>query len=163
MSRPPNHDPDRRPHLLHRPNLYWRSMSAQQQPLPLRLGLLSRDEQRILRIPRRMVRRKIQSLEVVVIRFDDGPLRDGIPQLLKHRNNLPPSPHDGMFRPNRPPYSGQSDVDTFRREEILPRTRNVRPLYELRNPRFQFIDANPGLALRLLRRALQPKVINLGE
>ena len=39
----------------------------------------------------------------------------------------------------------------------------MRALYEFRNPRLQFIDANPGLTLRLLRRALQPQVINLGE
>ena len=46
-------------------------MRPQQQPLALRLPLLPRDEQSILRIPRRMIRGKIQRLKVVVISFDD--------------------------------------------------------------------------------------------
>ena len=42
-------------------------------------------------------------------------------------------------------------------------TSDVRALHQFRNARLQFVDANPGLALRLFRRAFQPQIIDLGE
>ncbi len=101
MHRPGNHNPDRRPHLLHRPNLHRRSMRPQQQPLPLRLPLLPRDKQSILRIPRRMIRRKIQSLEVVVISLDHRPIGHGVTKLLKDANHLVRRLDDRMLRADR--------------------------------------------------------------
>ena len=88
MHRPGNHNAKRRPHLLHGANLHRRSMRAQQQALALRLRLLAGDEERVLRIARRMVRRKIQRFEVVVIGFDDGAFGDGVAELLKDGDNL---------------------------------------------------------------------------
>ena len=99
---------------LHRPNLHRRSMRAQQQPLALRLRLLARDEQSILRIPRRMIRRKIQRLEVVIIGFNDRPVSNGVAKLLKDPNHLVRGLDNGMLRANRTPKTGQRNIDTLR-------------------------------------------------
>ena len=89
-------------------------MRAQQQALALRLGLLSGDEQRVLRIARRMVRRKIQRLEVVVVRFDDRALGDGIAELLEDSNNFMRGPDDGMLGADGAADAGEGDVDALR-------------------------------------------------
>jgi len=55
------HDAHRRFHLLHGANLHRRRVRAQQQAVALRFRVLPGDEQRILRIARRMVRRKFNA------------------------------------------------------------------------------------------------------
>src|ERR1700681_1347291 len=111
MHLPGYHDPNRRPHLLHGPNLHRRSMRAEQKTLLRRFRSLPRDEQSILSISRRMVWRKIQRLKVVVVRLDDRPLGDGIPQLLKHGDDLVHRLDNRMFGSHGAADSGQSDVD----------------------------------------------------
>ncbi len=48
-----------------------------------------------------------------------------------------------------------------RRKRIPARSGDVRAFDEFRNPCLQFVDTNSGLALRFLRRALQPQIVNL--
>src|SRR6202043_2933791 len=111
MHLPGYHDPNRRPHLLHGPNLHWRSMRTQQKTLPRRFRSLPRDEQSVLSISRRMVGRKIQRLKVVVVRLDDRPFGDGIPQLLKHGDDLVHRLDNRMLSANRPPNAGKGYVN----------------------------------------------------
>ena len=122
-------------------------MRAQQQPLALRLRLLPRDEQRVLRIPRRMVRRKIQRLEVVVIRLDDRPFGDGIAEFLEDANNLAPrlaSP-DARRRSDAARREGKCPRWTFSSAQaesaagtVSPDDFDVRPRSDqFRNPRLQ--------------------------
>src|SRR5580704_1553143 len=106
-----NHNAQGRPHFFHRANLHRRSMRAQQQPLPLRLRLLARDKQSILRIPRRMIRRKIQSLEVVVVSFNHRPLGNRVPKLLEDSDHLVRRLDDRMLGAHRPPDSWQADIN----------------------------------------------------
>ena len=81
------------------------------KPLALRLFLLPRDEQRVLRVARRMIRRKIQGFEIVVIRFDDGAFGYGIAELLEDRDNLTPRSHDGMLGADGATDAGQTNVN----------------------------------------------------
>ena len=111
MDRPGDHDANRRTHLFHGANLHRRRVRAQQQALALRLRLLAGDEQRVLRIARRMVRRKIQRLEVVVIGFDDGAFRNGIAEFLKDTDDFAHRTDDGMLGADGAAYAGEGDVD----------------------------------------------------
>src|SRR6267143_4295142 len=108
------HDPNRRPHLLHGPNLHRRSMRAQQKTLPRGFRSLPRDEQSILGVSRRVVGRKIQRLKVVIVRLDDRPLGDGIPQLLKHGDDLVHRLDNRMLSPDGPPNAGKGYVNKTR-------------------------------------------------
>ncbi len=60
-------------------------------------------------------------------------------------------------------YARERNVDTFRHERVRARSRDVSPFNEFRDPRLQFVDANPGLTLGILRRDLQPQIIDLGK
>ena len=74
MHLPRNHNAQRRLHFLHGANLHRRSVRPQQQSFALRLGLLVGDKERILRIARGMIGRKIQRLEIVIVGLDYRPL-----------------------------------------------------------------------------------------
>ena len=100
-------------HLFHGANLHRRSVRAQQQPLPQRLRFLIGDEQRILRIPRRMIGRKIQRLEVVIIRLNLRPFFHRVPKIAKHPDHLVHGLDDRMLRPERTANAGKGDVDAL--------------------------------------------------
>ena len=110
-----------------------------------------------------MVRRKIQRLEVVVVRLDNGSFSDGVPKFLEDTNNLAPRPHHRMLRPNRTPHPRKRNINALSHKRIPAGARDVSAFDEFRNPSLQFVDANPGLALRFFRRALQPQIVNLCE
>ena len=68
------------------------------QAIALRLLLLSGEEDRVLHIARRMIRRKVQRLEVVVVGLDLGAFADGVAHRLEDRDDLVHRAHDGMLR-----------------------------------------------------------------
>ena len=177
-----NHNAKRRPHLLHRPNLYRRSMRAQEQPLALRLPLLPRDEQSILRIPRRMVHRKIQRLEVVIVGLDNRPLSHGVAKLLKNGNDLMHRLDDRMLGADGTANARKRDIDDtcfpkrlrleFGRRNFRPRAGNrkignlipsLSISYGLLNLIFDQVHLLADLSLRFLRRTLQPEIVNLRQ
>src|SRR5216683_3641557 len=179
---PGYHDPNRRPHLLHGPNLHRRSMRAQQKTLPRRCRSLPRDEQSILSITRRMVRRKIQRLKVVVVRLDHRPFGDGIPQPLKHGDDLVHRLDNRMLSANRPPNAGKGYVNKtcflkrvpleFRFRKFRAQMSNrkggdlipdLRSLYCLLNLLFNEVHFLACLALGFFGSRLQPEVVNLRQ
>ena len=106
----------RRLHLLHSPDLYWRRMRAKQQAIPQRLRFLARDKKRVLRVARRMVRREVQRLKVVVVRFDLRSLFDQVAEIAKHADHLVHRLDDRMLGANRTANAGKRDIDSFRRK-----------------------------------------------
>ena len=132
MHRPGNHDANRRTHLLHRANLHRRGMRAQQQALALRLRLLSRDEERVLRVARGMVRREIQRLEIVVVGFDHRAFGDRVAQFLEYADDLVHRFDDGVFCANGTADAGEGDVHGGRRVSESGSLADVRGLDELR-------------------------------
>ena len=88
MHRPGNHNANRRTHLLHGANLNRRSVRPQQEPFSLRLRLLPRNKQRVLRVACRMVGWKIQRFEVVIVGLDDRTFSDRVPEFLEDADDL---------------------------------------------------------------------------
>ena len=88
-------------------------MRAQQEAIALLLLLLSGEEDRVLHIARRMIRRKIQRLEIVVVRFDLGTGANGIAHRLEDRDDLVHRADDGMLRAQRTANAGEGDVDAL--------------------------------------------------
>ena len=105
----------RRLHLLHGANLHRRSVGAQQQALALRLRFLTGDEQRVLGIARRMVRRKIQRLEVVVVGLDHRPFLNRVAEIAEDGDDLVHRLDHGMFGAERAANAGEGDVESVRR------------------------------------------------
>ena len=151
-------------------------MRAQQQPFALRFRLLSRDEQRILRVPRRMIRRKIQRLEVVVIRLDHGTFSHRVAQLLKDANHLVGRFNNRMLRPNRPPNARKGNINLLlsSRSAVTalgrsgPQLGNVFvPFFGFHHDGFNFelyfVNPLPNLTLTLDGSALSPKFIDLRQ
>ncbi len=116
-----DHNTYRRRLQFHGADLYRRCVRPHQQPVPQRLALLARDHQRVLRIARRVVRRKIQRLEIVVIRLHFRTHADRIPDRLKHRDDLIHRLDQRMFRPQHAPRSRQRDVDGLLRRHCRSR------------------------------------------
>ena len=137
-------------------------MRAQQQAVALRLRLLPGDEERVLRVARRMVGRKIQRFEVVVVRLDNRAIGDRVAQLLEDANNLMHRADHGMLSANGTPNAGQCDIDALCRECIRAAA-DVRGLEQVGDPRLQFVNANPDFALGLFGSALQPQIVDLGQ
>ena len=141
-------------------------MRAQQQAVARCLPLLVGDEQRVLRVARRMVRRKIQRLEVVVVGLDLGAFADRVAHRLEDGDDLVLHAQHRMFDADRPLHARQRNVDPLGREL---RARRRRMNAELRGfnrgfgARLQFVDALPDLALRFFRSGLQPCVVDLRE
>ena len=115
MYRARNHDADRRLHLLHGANLHRRSVSPQQQTLALRLRFLPGDEQRVLRVARRMVGRKIQRLEVVIVGLDHRPFLHRVAEIAEDGDDLVHRLDHGMFRAERAANAGEGDVEAVSR------------------------------------------------
>ena len=89
-------------------------MRAQQQAVAQRLRFLSGDEQRVLRVARGMVRRKVQRLEIVVIGFNLRTFLDRVAQIAEDANDLVHRLDDGMFRADGTANAGKGDVEMRR-------------------------------------------------
>ena len=79
-----NDDAHRRRLLLHGAHLHGRGVRAQQQAVAQRTALLVGDDQRVLRVARRMAGRKVHALEVVEVGFDFGTDADRVAQRREH-------------------------------------------------------------------------------
>ena len=88
-------------------------MRAQQQAVAQRLRFLPRDEQRILRIARRVVRRKIQRLEVVKVGLNLRAFLDRVAEIAEDANHLVHRLDDGMLRAGGTADTGEGDVETL--------------------------------------------------
>ena len=109
----------RRPQALHGANLHRRGVGAQQQAVALRSPLLSGDEQRVLRIARRMVGRKVQRLKIVVVAFDLRPFGNGITHGDEDRDDLIHRAQHRMPHAQLAMNAGQGYVDALGRLELL--------------------------------------------
>jgi hypothetical protein len=76
-------------------------------------SILPGDEQRVLRVARGMVRRKIQRLEVVVIGFDLGTFFDRVAQIAEDGDDLVHRLDDGMLRADGTANAGKGDVEAL--------------------------------------------------
>jgi hypothetical protein len=137
-------------------------MRAQEQTLALWLRLLPRDEEGVLCVARRMIRRKIQRFEVVVIRFDDGAFGDRVSQLFEDADDFISRLDDGMLGADGTADAGERDVDALGGERI-DAAADVRGFDQLGDAHLQFIDAHSGFALRIFGGALEPLVVDLRE
>ena len=80
-----------------------------------RVGLRSwsGDEQRVLRVARRMVRRKVQRLEVVVVGLDLGAFADRVAHRLEDGDDLVLHAQHRMLDADRALNAGQRDVEAL--------------------------------------------------
>ncbi len=160
------HDAHRRLHLLHSADLHRRSMRAEQQPITLWLRFLPGDDERILRVARGMIRRKVQRLEIVVISLNLRTFLDRVPKIPEDAHNLVHRLDHGMFGAKRPANAGESNVDAFRGEFARGRSTldaSKCRLNRLFNLGFEFVDTLPNLAFIRPGRGLQPEFVQLGQ
>src|SRR5262249_27376863 len=100
----------RRAPLFHLADLDRRGVRPQQQ----RRGGLPVDEEGVLRVARRMVRWKVQRLEVVRVGLELGTVGGRIPHSEKDLFDSSANHGDGMKSPGARPPSRQRDVDHLR-------------------------------------------------
>src|SRR5207302_8796362 len=96
--------------LYHGTNLLWRRMRAKKQTVSQRHRFLTRDEQRVLGVARRMVRGKIQRLEIVVIGLDLRSFLDRISEIAEHGDHFVHGLDDRMLGAERATDAGEGDV-----------------------------------------------------
>src|ERR1700674_3767204 len=141
-------------------------MCAQQQAVAQRLRFLPGDEQRVLRIARGMVRRKVQRLEVVVISFNLGAFLDRVAEIAKDTNDFVHRLDDGMFHADRTTNAGERDVETLggKFAQGSPALNaGESSIHSLLNFGLEFVDALPNVALIRSRRVFPPQSLELGE
>ncbi len=142
------------------------------QSVAQRLRFLAGDKQRVLRIARRMVRRKIQRLKVVKIGFNLRTFLDRVAQIAKDPNNLVHRLDDGMLRAEGPANAGEGDVEAARNyfaetESCISKESPTAPeivrIVASRPPRatfvLQFVHCLSDIALGSARRGFQPKIV----
>src|SRR5208337_4731592 len=179
------HDAHRRLHLLHGPDLHRRSVRAQEQAIAQRLRFLTGDEKRVLRVARGMVRRKVQSLEIVKVGFNLRPFLNRVAQIAEDANHLVHRLDDGMFGADGTANAGEGDVETATLKFFPLQSLEVRvysayglqsggglsgeefdALLSLRYMPFHFsldcIYSLPNFTFRIGRRDLEPEICNLG-
>ena len=157
------HHAHRRLHLLHGANLHWRRVRAQQQAVALRLRFLSGDEERVLRIARGMIRRKIQRFEVVVVGFNLRAFLDRVAQIAEDADDLVHRLDDGMLRADGAANAGESDVETLGREFARGSSAlnaGERRLDRLLDFGLEFVDALPYVALVRLGAAFSHRSLS---
>src|SRR6266566_1759247 len=106
-----NQNPQWRLQFLHGANLDGRSVSAEQQPFTRRLRFLIGEEQRVLSVARRMVWRKIQRLEVVVVGLDDRTFSNRVAKIAKDGDDFVHGADDGVLLADWALDAGEGDVD----------------------------------------------------
>ena len=130
------------------------------------LLLLPGDEQRVLRVARRMVRRKVERLEVVVVGLDLGAFADGVAHRLEDGDDLVHHAQHRMLDADGALDAGKGDVEALggelgvsgRRMDFVVRVFNCGFDASL-----QFVDAAADLALCRTGRGFQPDVVDLRE
>ena len=109
-----------------------------------------REKQRVLRVARRMIRRKIQRFEIVVIGFDCRPLGDGVSEVLEHANDFVLRPNDGVFGTDGATNAGKGDVDgKLAVDAGLLHEGSFHLRFDFT---LEFVDALAHFALRIFRR-----------
>ena len=88
--------------------------------------LLAGDEQRILSVARRMVRRKVERLEVVVVGLDLRPFAHGVAHRLEDGDDLVHHAQHGMFYADGALDAGEGDVEALGGEGGLRNSRDER-------------------------------------
>ena len=136
-------------------------MRSQQQLLAPGLGFLIREEQRVLRIARRVIRRKIQRFEIVVVGFDHRPFGNGITQALKYANDFILCADDWVLSANGATNAGERDVDRGFGGRV--RCLRERGFHLLLDFCFQLIDSLTDIALGFFWCGLQPEFVDLRE
>src|SRR5437868_10355197 len=104
----------RRRLLFHRPDLHRRGVRPHEQALAQRLLLLIGDDQGVLRVARRVIRREVERLEVVVVSLDLGTIGDRVSHRLEDPDDLVHGLDQGMLDANWPGDARQGDVESFR-------------------------------------------------
>ena|SRR5436305_578837 len=108
-----------------------------------------------------MVRRKIQRLEIVVIRLDHRAFGHRVTEVLKHADNFVLRANDGMLGAKGTADTRQGDVDGRLGLCAWPwRQRSLDPGFNLR---LDFIYTLTDLSLRVFWSGLQPELVDLGE
>src|ERR1700730_13972764 len=91
-------------------------MSAKQQAIFRSLGFLPGDEDRVLRVARGMIWRKIQRLKIVVISFNLRTFFHGIAQIAEDADNLVHRLDYRMLGTDGATNDGESDIECLARE-----------------------------------------------
>ena len=99
-------DLERRAALSQLPDLHGRRVRAEEK----RRVRLAVQEERVLCVARRMLRRKVQGLEVVEVVLDLGAVRDRVAHPEEDLLDPPADDRDGMERSRHGPPSRKSDV-----------------------------------------------------
>src|SRR5437588_448752 len=110
-----------------------------------------------------MVRRKIQCLEVIVVRLNHRPLGNRITQLLEDGDNLVHSLDDWMLNADGMTDTGEGDVDAVRYGFYRLSDSKLRSFDEYLDAEFQFIDVDSDFALFALGRSFQPQIVDLRQ
>ena len=82
------------------------------------LLLLAGDEQRVLGVARRMVRREVQRLEVVVVGLDLGAFADGVAHRLEDGDDFVHHAQHGMLDADGAVDAGERDVEAVGGERV---------------------------------------------
>ena len=88
-------------------------MRAQQQAVARGLAFLPGDEQRVLRVARRMVRRKVQRLKVVIVGLDLGSFAHRVAHGLEDRDDLVLHSQHRMLGADRALHAGERNVEAL--------------------------------------------------
>ncbi len=121
------------------------------------LLLLAGDEQRVLRVARRMVRRKVERLEIVVVGLDLGPFADGVAHRLEDGDDLVHHAQHGMLHADGALDAGERDVETLGGEFGVARGRvkvAVRTFDGRLDTCFELIDSLADITLCRAGRGL---------
>src|SRR6185437_14485584 len=102
---------DRWLQLLHGAYLHRGRVRAQQQLLAPSLRFLIGEEQRVLRVPRGMVRREVQRLEIVVVGFNHRAFSDRVAEVLEYADDLIHGADDRVLGADGPANAGKGNVD----------------------------------------------------
>ncbi len=141
-------------------------MRAQQQAIARGLLFLPGDEQRVLRVARRMVRRKIQRLEVVVVGLDLRAFANRVAHRLEDGDDLVHHAQHRMFHTDGTLNARQRNVEAFG-GELRICAGGVELGLSFFNGSFrtslQCIDALSDLALRRAGSGFQPGVVYLRQ
>src|SRR6185437_13351656 len=102
---------DRWLQLLHGAYLHRGRVRAQQQLLAPSFRFLIGEKQRVLRVPRGMVRREVQRLEIVVVGLNHRAFGDRVAEVLEYADDLVHGADDRVLRANWTTNAGKGEVE----------------------------------------------------
>jgi len=111
-----NYDADRGRVQFHGAHLHRRGVCAEQKSIAQRPAFLVGDDERVLRVARRMAGGEVHALKVVEVGFYLGADADRIAQRGKDLRDFVERARDRVFRADKPLGAGQRDVDCFSSE-----------------------------------------------